>query len=174
MESEMACMRSASRCTALMLLLVVAGCGGHPTASAAAKSQPPTGTIAPNLPPGVCAPTYQQVTDPNATRIEAKLVTRDTLTKSDPDFPPTWNTNATYLWVVAKAGSFTGDGPMPPGETPPTLHNAVSILDATIDLINPESVTSPCQTGIVFTGGEGPTWPTWFDQMTATDDVKIR
>jgi hypothetical protein len=101
------------------------------------------------------------------------LVTRDTLMKSDPDFPPTWHTGATYFWVVADVGTFTVDGPLPPGETPPTPHNALSYLQATADPTDPESVANPCR-GIGVTGGGGSAWPAWFDQMIAIVDVKIR
>jgi hypothetical protein len=163
---------SAIACAGTLACVVLAACGQAAT-PVARHSQPSSGPIAANLPDGVCAPTYKQLSDPNATRIEAKLVTRDTLMKSDPDFPPTWRTGTTYFWVVAELGTFTVDGPLPPGETPPTLHVALSYLAATIDPNDPESVANPCR-GIGVTGSGGFAWPAWFDQMTAIDDVKIR
>lgn len=157
-----------------LIAFTVSACGGQPTPTDSRRASPsPTGPIASNLPPGVCAPTYDQLQDPNATRIEAKLVTRDVLMKSDPNFAPSWHTDTTYFWVVASVGRFTMDGPMPPGATPPVLHNVIGILQASIVSTDPESVAHPCR-GIAVEGTGGTAWPAWFDQMTAIVKVTIK
>ena len=171
----MAVLRQKLAFASLVVCLVLAACGANLSATHTQAHQTPSGPIASNLPPGVCAPTYQQLEDPNATRIEAKLVARNALMKSDPDFDPTWHTDTTYFWVVASLGQFNVDidVPMPPNATPPILHNALSLLQANTVRTDPESVANPCR-GIYTLASPGTSWPRWFDQMTALIDVKIR
>jgi len=101
------------------------------------------------------------------------LVTRDTLMKNDPEFVSTWHTDTLYFWIVAEAGDFTLDVPMPAGGTPPELHNSLSYVQANVVASDPESVAHPCR-GIAVRGDRATLWPAWFDRMPAIQDVKIR
>jgi hypothetical protein len=153
---------------------IATACGGH-TSQSAVRSPSPTSPIASNLPPGVCAPTYEELMNPDATRIEAKLVTFDILMRSDPDFPPGWMTppRSAYFWVVALQGSFTVQPHSIAGNsTPQTFHLAIGYIQANSDASDPETIAHPCR-GIGGSTTNGP-WPAWFDQMAALDDVKIR
>lgn len=166
---------------AVLVLLGSAACDGHAVKPTAQRSPPPSGPIASNLPQGVCAPTYEQLLDPNATRIEAKLVTIATLSAGDPQFPPAWKSppRSAFFWVVAGAEVFSLDapnglhglGPTAPG-TPKPFHFYLAYLQANVDPADPESVAHPCRA----IGGElnnGP-WPAWFDKMTAMAEARIR
>jgi hypothetical protein len=139
----------------------------------AQRAATPSPSFPSNLPPGVCAPTVEQLKDPGATRIEAKLVTRETLSKSDPNFSSGFRTAVKYFWVVAKLGVFNIEpiGP-PPGShfTPTPFHFVLSYILATSD--PSDQGMHPCSAvGITANGGP---WPTWFDQMKALADVKIK
>lgn len=160
----------------MLVLLGSAGCGRHAVNPSAQSSPSPAGPISSELPPGVCAPTYQQLDEPNATRIEAKLVTRETLLKSDPDMGPGWQTATNYFWLIAEVGSF------PAGDIHPVLGAPFSpkpfgyvlaYLQANVDPTDPESVARPCR-AIGAQAGPGPAWPLWFDQMKGLADVKVR
>jgi hypothetical protein len=140
---------------------------GQPAQRAAA----PSPSFPSNLPPGVCAPTVEQLKDPGATRIEAKLVTRETLSKSDPNFSSGFRPAVKYFWVVAELGVLNIEpiGP-PPNFTPKPFHFVLSYILATSDPSDPG--TSPC-TGVGITASGGP-WPAWFDEMEGLADVKIK
>lgn len=157
----------------VMAAVASAACVAHSVGPATYVSPPLTAPIASNLPSGVCVPTYNEVGDVNAIRIEAKLVTRETLLTTDPDFPPTLRPGTEYFWVVAKTGQFTINGPMPPGGNPPTLREVVILLQASADPADRGSPADLCNL-VSLTGGESPVWPAWFDKMTAIADVKIR
>jgi hypothetical protein len=151
----------------------------------------PSPSFPSNLPAGVCAPTVEQLADPNATRIEAKLVTRKTLSTSDPTFHQAWQPAVKYFWVVAKIGYFPmpPDFPRPP--KPPVTPTAASVKPTPTPVTSapvqymltylqandgypsdPEWVAHPCR-GISLRVDIAP-WPTWFDQMNALADVKIK
>lgn len=151
-------------------------CGGHEVTPTGHASPTPTGPIASNLPSTVCAPTYEQLRNPEATRIEAKLVTFATASSSDPNFPPAWESppRSAYFWVVAESGTFVA----PPHDLgmntePVIFHFSLGYVQAVSDSSDPETISHPCR-GI---GGslnrDGP-WPAWFDQMPALADVKIQ
>jgi hypothetical protein len=163
----------------VMVSLASGACSPHATSATTQVSRTtqvsprPTDPIASNVPSGVCAPTYNEVSDVNATRIEVKLVTREALLTSDPDFPPTLRSGTKYFWAIAKIGQFTIYGPMPPGGTPPSLHEVVILLQASADPADPGSRADLCNL-VSLTGRGATVWPAWFDQMTAIDDVKVR
>lgn len=170
--------RSHIRAGCVLLLsctLLLAACGSHVGTSTRQPSPTPTGPIASNLPTGVCAPTYQDLRNPEATKIEAKLVTIDTLSASDPDFPPGWKSppRSTYFWVVAELGAFTVRPHSITGyASPRTFELALGYIQATSDPSDPETLVHPCRS----IGGSmsNASWPSWFDEMSALIDVKIR
>jgi hypothetical protein len=137
----------------------------------------PSPSFPSNLPPGVCVPTAEQLADPNATRIEAKLVTRETLSTTDPNFHQGWPPAIKYFWVVAEVGVFSFDNiprpPLPTPSTPKPFHFVLSYLQGNDDNApDPEWVAHPCR-AIGVTANNG-AWPAWFDQMESLADVKIR
>ena len=158
--------RSIAAC--ILAAYLALACGAQTVSRAPQASPTLSGPIASDLPPGVCAPTYEQLLDPSATRIEAKLVTREAAMSNDPALAAS---SSNHFWEVAKAGQFTMNGPLPPGEVEPTLHYVVSLLQGSSDPTDPESAGRPCR-GISITGST--TWPAWFDKMLALVDVKIR
>ena len=166
---------SAVACAGILACVALSACNQAAT-PVAKKSAPSSGPIATNLPDGVCAPTYQQFSDPKATRIEAKLVTIATLSTSDPNFPPGWKSppRSAYFWVVAEVGTFIVKPHVPTNAnpTPSTFHTALSYIQANTDPSDPETLVNPCRS----IGGsltDGP-WPAWFDDMSALADIKVR
>ncbi len=148
------------------------GAAASPTPSGPTTAPAPSGPIASDLPSGVCVPTYEQLSNPDATRIEAKLVTREILIQSDPNFAPGSNP-AKYFWIVANVGTLTVEAPKPPGAKAPVLHNWLSYRVGSVDPAVPESIASPCRV-FELSGGGGAAWPAWFDGMAAVGDIKIR
>lgn len=168
--------RQVAFCVVGLVLVLVAACCGRPTSQAASSSPARTGPIASSLPPGVCAPTYAQLENADATRIEAKLVTFDSLSTSDPNFPPGWRTppRSAYFWVVAEVGNFTVESHNPVAlPTAATFHMSIGYIQTTSDPKDPETLVNPCR-GIGGSLSGATTWPRWFDQMPALIDVKIR
>lgn len=165
----------------LLMVVAMAGCGGQLSARQPATSPEPSGPIATNLPTGVCAPTYQELRDPHATKIEAKLVARQTFVSANPqDRPgPGFQSAMKYFWVIAELGVFPeGNFPRPPNPsvtqvTPKPWNYLLVIRRGNIDPADPESVTDACGS-IGVEAGSGLTWPSWFDQMSALVQVKIR
>lgn len=164
-----------------LAVLVVGVVGGLPGPAQRASRAPNASPSFPaNLPPGVCAPTVEQLSDSDATRIEAKLVTVNTLSKSDPDFPIGWKSppRSGYFWVVAELGSFyiepigVPQDPVSTPDSPKPFHFMLTYIQATIDPSDPETIAHPCR-GIGLMANGGP-WPAWFDQMQAIADVQIR
>jgi hypothetical protein len=152
-----------------------AACNQSTTGQASHASASPTGPIANNLPPGVCAPTYENILDPNATRIEAKLVTAETLGKNDPDWNNGYHIPSAYYWVIAKAGVFylrDVPQPGPPSGSPPPYRIEITYLKAVPDPTDSEDRVQPCRV-IEFQATMG-SWPDWFDRMSSVDDIEVR
>jgi len=135
----------------------------------------PMGPIASNLPSGVCAPTYETLSDPNATRIEAKLVTAEMLSKSDPDWNNSYHIPSNYYWVITESGVFYLTDiprPGPPSGSPMPDRIEITYLKANPDPSDPEDRVQPCR-AIEFQASND-SWPAWFDRMTAVEDIKVR
>jgi hypothetical protein len=174
----MARLGSVVACAAILACMALTACS-HAATPVAKQSALRSGPIAANLPDGVCAPTYEQLSDANATRIEAKLVTRETLLKNDPTEQPGsgWQPATKYFWMIAEVGSFPafpeGNFPLLKPFTPKPFGYVLDYLQANVDPSDPESVARPCR-AIGFQAGPGLAWPSWYDQMTALADVTIR
>ncbi len=165
---------------AIVVGVVATACGRQSMAEVRLTSpSPETGPIASGLPAGVCAPTYQQLFDANATRVEAKLVTRETLLSSDPTQNPrsAWQPATRYFWIIAEVGSFpaTNLGGLPRSTpfTPMPFGYVLGYRQGNVDPTDPESVAHPCRS-LGFQAGPGPAWPSWFDKMTSLADVNVR
>ena len=168
-----------ARCKAIaavgLVVLLALACGQRAVSPGANASPTATGPIASNLPAGVCAPAYEQLRNPSAIRIEAKLVTFDTLSTTDPTFPPGWKTppRSAYFWVVAELGTFTVQPHSIAGNSSPeTFSLSIAYIQATSDPADPETLAHPCRS--IGGSASNASWPAWFDGMGAIEDVKIR
>ena len=90
---------------------------------------------------------------------------------------PGWQPATNYFWMIADVGSFPADnihhiGPEPPF-SPKPFGYVLDYLQANVDPSDPESVARPCR-AIGLQAGPEPAWPSWFDQMNALVDVKVR
>jgi hypothetical protein len=153
----------------VVAVLIRAPKPGHLALRAAVTSP----VIPSNLPLGVCAPTSQQLNDPNATRIDAKLVTPETLAQSDPNWSDGYHIPSSYYWVIAESGVFDFPYPRPIATAEPPFTYVLTYLKASVESSDPESVQQPCRTIQLSAGSAGP-WPGWFDQMKAVVDLKVR
>ncbi len=153
-----------------------------------------------SLPPGVCPlSTESWSADSESTRVEAKLVTYDSLVSSDPDFSwlkeplPASSTRTTpatttppYYWVIASIGNYSLDGvPRPPMPAPPTGTRTFHVMWIYLradDCVHGGTIRFPANLDLAPNDGwptsglhaDGSGWPAWFDQMPGLAHVKIR
>lgn len=125
-----------------------------------------------SLPSGVCALSVDSLPVADATRMEAKLITLESALSKDPYFPWRQDPRSTgartsypdslpkFYWVVAAEGKFHLNAPVPPGGALPDFSDLV--FHAAADSCQIDQVTS--------NGG----WPTWFDQLPAVMDLKVK
>jgi hypothetical protein len=81
-----------------------------------------------------------------------------------------------YFWVIAELGVFDlGNYPRPEAEpvTPKPFTYLLVTRRGTVAPADLESVTGTC--GVVgIQAGGGQSWPSWFDQMSAVVQVRIK
>jgi hypothetical protein len=166
--------RIAGTVAALLGVVVVGGLMWprliHPTVSTPGES-------ALSLPAGVCPLVTDNLPVFEATRMEAKLVTYETASASDPYFPRGVRGSATvprlqtpsnvshYFWVVVGEGSFHLQFPRPPqaGSNPGSFSDVLFYVPADSCEMSGGDVVRAMNT-----------WPAWFDGMQALSDTKIK